>query len=645
MLSSGGIGYFEYAAEVDGNQTLGLDVPLDQVDDVLKSLVVFDKSGAVAGVELPGQDDIIAAFGDLPFGPEALKSPTDYLNALRGTEVSVQGTKPMTGRLLQVEPASETTDKTSVQRNRVTLLTIEGLRQFVLEDADAVQVVDPVLRARIDRALEAMRRDSGRTTRHLTIRLTGDGKRDVAVGFVAGAPLWKATYRLILPSTASGKARLQGWATLENQSAADWKGVGLTLQYGNPVTFRQALYRSYVVQRPVVPVEILGQLLPAPDTRALTVPNPMPAEGLLRAPAMQQANQKQFGSFAAATAPAPAPPPPPMAAPAQMAMTDESAEETLFTLAHPVDLDAGHSANLPIVDREIPAERVGLVPYPQTHPLSSIRIKNENGQSLPAGVLTLYDIRANVGFAGDARLGGLPSGETRLLSFARDLRTAIDTKLSSQPNLVSSFSVADGVLTYVLRSRQVIRMTATAPANEARDLLLELPKGGMDQTLTVADGKAALAAATATAWRLAMSLKPGETQQVTVHLDQPLRNTTQLLSGDDSILLTIVGNDGLNATGRASLRQIIELRRDEARKRVEVDTLRKWLEDVRSDEERIRNNLSAVAAGDALRTRLTKSLDADETKIEQLQAKIVEATTAADKARRTLADAVAALRI
>jgi hypothetical protein len=37
MLSSGGVGYFEYEATVDGNATLSLDVPLDQVDDILRA--------------------------------------------------------------------------------------------------------------------------------------------------------------------------------------------------------------------------------------------------------------------------------------------------------------------------------------------------------------------------------------------------------------------------------------------------------------------------------------------------------------------------------------------------------------------------------------------------------------------------------
>jgi hypothetical protein len=47
MLSSAGVGYFEYEADVDDAATLGLDVPLDQVDDVLTSLVVFDSAGGV----------------------------------------------------------------------------------------------------------------------------------------------------------------------------------------------------------------------------------------------------------------------------------------------------------------------------------------------------------------------------------------------------------------------------------------------------------------------------------------------------------------------------------------------------------------------------------------------------------------------
>ena len=639
ILSSGGVGYFEYSADIDGDAALALDVPVGQVDDILKSLVVFDPAGGVAGVELPGRDNTIQAFGDAPFGPEALESPAAYLNALRGTEVTVQGPRPMTGRIVRAEPVTETIERASTQRTRVTLLGADGMRQFVLEDADTVQVTDPVLRQRIENALESLRADTSLTSRHLTVRVKGKGKRTIAIGYVAGAPLWKATYRLMLPADTAPTARLQGWATLENQSGSDWKGVALTLQYGNPVTFRQALYRSYFVQRPEVPVEILGRVLPDIDTRAREMDKT--ASGSAAAPAPAGA------AFAMArSAPMPAAQLPAMAAPADATLVQETAEETIFAVAQTVDLASGHSTNVPIIDREVPATRVGLVPFLQAHPLASVRVRNDDSRSLPAGVLTLYDTSSGaVSFAGDARLGGLPSGETRLLSFSRDLRTLIETKQSTQPDTMTTYTVADGVLNYTVRTRRVIQIAATAPAHEARDLLLEIPKSNTDQTLTVDDGKTRVTEQTVTAFRIALSLTPRESHTITAWLDQPVRRSVALVDGDDTVIQSIVGEDKLNPSGRAALRHVLDLRQDAAHKTAEVERQRKLLEDVLADEERIRKNLSALGAADALRSRLLRALDVDETKIEQLRKSIDDAVAEADAAHRALAAAVTALRI
>ncbi|MFQ5959361.1 MAG: hypothetical protein ACE5LF_08340, partial [Alphaproteobacteria bacterium] len=52
LLSTGGVGYFEYEAGIVGDTRLALDVRLDQVDDVLKSIVVYDDQGGVGAVSL-----------------------------------------------------------------------------------------------------------------------------------------------------------------------------------------------------------------------------------------------------------------------------------------------------------------------------------------------------------------------------------------------------------------------------------------------------------------------------------------------------------------------------------------------------------------------------------------------------------------
>ena len=636
LLSSGGVGYFEYAADVDGDDTLGLDVPLAAVDDILKSLVVFDPAGAVAGVELPGQDNTTQSFADAPFGPEALQSPVAYLNALRGTDVTVAGAHPMTGRIVRAETVTETVDTIGMPRTRVTILGADGLRQFLLEEAEGVQVTDPVLRARIDAALESLRRDASAATRHLTIRLKGKGARTAAIGYVAAAPLWKATYRLVLPT--SGAARLQGWATLENQSGVDWKGVALTLQYGNPASFRQALYRSYFVQRPEVPVEVLGHLLPSIDTRARAVETetsapPPPPFAAMAAPAPVARGFAHAKSM------------PQIAPPAEMAAAEETGEETIFTLAQPLDLAAGHSANVPILDRSIPASRIGLVPFQQPHPLASIRVRNDEPRGLPAGVLTLYDTLGGMSFAGDARLGGLPAGETRLLSFARDLRTTIETKLSPAPDVITAVTAADGVLQVTSRLRQAVHFDLTGPAREARDLLLEIPRAAPDQTLSFEDGKTRVTETTAAAFRVAVSLAPGETRGLNAWLDQPSRQSVALLDGDGATLTAIAGTDRLSAAGRAGLRRVLDQRVDLAREDAELEQARKSLAGVEADEDRLRRNLGAVSSSDSLRSRLTKALDADETRIDEIREKIEDAEARVEKARRTLNETVSALKL
>ena len=154
MLSSGGLGYFEYEATVDGDATLKLTVSLQQVDDVLKSLVVYDDKGGVGGLSLPGREPLANTFKDLPFDQDSLASPADLLATLKGAEVSVGGGRSMTGRIVSVQEDTVALNegKTTFKRTRVTLLTDRGLQQFILEDAENLQFTDAGLRDKVGAA-------------------------------------------------------------------------------------------------------------------------------------------------------------------------------------------------------------------------------------------------------------------------------------------------------------------------------------------------------------------------------------------------------------------------------------------------------------------------------------------------------------
>ena len=152
LLSSGGLGYYEYEADADGDATVELTVPLDQVDDVLKSLVVFDDKGGVGGLDLPSREPLAETFRRLPFTAEDLNSSAGLIEALRGAEVEIGGAHALRGRIVSVAQEERTSPegRPLEPRHRVTVMSDKGLEQFVLEEADSVKFVDPSLQAEID---------------------------------------------------------------------------------------------------------------------------------------------------------------------------------------------------------------------------------------------------------------------------------------------------------------------------------------------------------------------------------------------------------------------------------------------------------------------------------------------------------------
>ncbi len=626
-LTLAGVGYFDYAASVDGAATLGLDLARDQVSDALTSLLVLDPAGSVVGLELPGEQGAAAAFATLPFGPSALFSPLALLNGLVGTDVQAHAASiaggVMDGRLLraQVEPELPAGARTSLPRTRVTLLTDTGLRQFVLEDADSVQIADPALRARIAAALEAVRVEGNAANerRRLTLRLAGAGPRNVEVGMVLEAPVWKTSYRLVLPArgAAAATARLQAWAVLENATAADWNGVTLSLLSGNPVTLRQAIYRMVRVARPEVPVAGLPRLAPPPDTRVV---------GMAKAAMM--------------AAPAPAPPSAPapaMAAPAEPADVAEQGDDSVFTLPQPLSLAAGHTASVPFLDRPLPAQLVGLLAQDEAHPVSSVRVTNDTGASLPPGLVATY---ADGGFAGDAQLGLLPAGESRLLSFSQDLRTTAEWSGGEATTLVG-LTAARGVVHVVRRSRTTVGVHLAAPADTGRDLLLSLPR---DPDARIATEPPLPVESTDTAWRVAVTLKPGEQRDLAAHIDRTLSEETALASNPEAVV-ALLHEEALTAPARTALQHIAGLRSAEADRIAARDALLAQRREVEADEARQRQNLAVVPAADALHARLIGQLAAAEDRLAGLADTTSTARLAVEQAHTALLDAISKLDI
>src|SRR5690606_11224673 len=66
-LSSGGLAEIARGATISADGRLSVEVPIEQVNDILKSMVVRDGSGAVKSLSLPGAGGVEEIFRKLPF--------------------------------------------------------------------------------------------------------------------------------------------------------------------------------------------------------------------------------------------------------------------------------------------------------------------------------------------------------------------------------------------------------------------------------------------------------------------------------------------------------------------------------------------------------------------------------------------------
>jgi len=641
MLSSGGVAYVEYAAEVDGNAELPLDVPLDQVDDVLKSIVVFDSKGGVGSASLPGRQPLEQSFHDLPFDQQALNSPAALLNALQGAEIKVDGNRPLAGKLLRVVPETvQAGNQQLVTRNRVSVLTPTGLQQFVLEEADNISFADPTLQAKVDKALTEIAANRAKDRRRLVLSAQGSGKREVRVAYVVGAPLWKASFRMVLPEDPTAtKAHLQGWAVLENMSGQDWQNVELTLLAGNPVSFRQAIYDAYYINRPEVPVDVVGHILPQRDTAQTET---IQVAGALRATQNHAAVKLDYPPPAPVMAPPP--PPPQIAASVNTAEASESATQVAFRIPVPVTVASGHSAMIPIIDRDIPVERLAL--YQQatlaTHPLASLRLKNDSPNGLPPGVVTLYEQGASAtSYIGDAQLASLPAGESRLISYAADEKTQISTT-SAYVNTIAKASISEGLLHLTHLSRQSVTYHVKAPSNEPRHILIEHAKPSGWRLVEPA-GKPA--EETPQAYRFPIDVAAGKSADLTVAFEQPTEESLRILDFNDQRIGAEAVSQELDPKIRAAFAELARLRQAAGTKKSAEDQLDQQIRALDTDQGRVRQNLNSADRDSDLHKRYMAKLAEQETAMEGLQASRAKADTERLAAEKAVTDYLAKLDI
>ena len=165
-----------------------------------------------------------------------------------------------------------------------------------------------------------------------------------------------------------------------------------------------------------------------------------------------------------------------MAAAAEQIEATDAATQVVFKFPRAVSVDNGRTLSIPIIDRQVPAQRLALYQADTARAQSAGRDPpHQRRRHRPAARASSRSTSATrpacVSYVGDARLSAFPVGETRLLAYALDEKITIERDVAQTDRLATG-TIANGVLRYRASCARPTTYRVRGPAKEPRQLVV-----------------------------------------------------------------------------------------------------------------------------------------------------------------------------
>jgi hypothetical protein len=346
-------------------------------------------------------------------------------------------------------------------------------------------------------------------------------------------------------------------------------------------------------------------------------------------------------------APARAPVSPTVAAIQAAAEGSAVGDQFAFTVKNPVTLNRRQSAMLPLVNGTMDAVKTLVLSGSRAlasgssggiHPDLAAELTNTTGMKLPAGPITVFDGGT---YAGDALIEFFGMQDKRLIKYGEDLSVTGMASLNAGTRLVSSVTVAAGVMT--VNRRQIYERTYTVKnaSGEAKKLIIEHPITG-GATLTE---PGSYLEKTNSLYRFALNLPANGELTFKAAEESPVAERVVLGQLRPENLVSYSTNQEIPADVRAALARAVELRQkyDAARQaQTELEGRRVRLI---ADQDRVRQNLNAVGAGSDLGKEYMKRMTDLDNDIDSLNSEIEKAVALVRGTQKDMDDYIAGLKL
>jgi len=627
-LYRSGVGAFAHSGRIDGDTTLELAFGAADLSDVLKSLVVIDNNASAPPVATYAPNrSLEAILAEYSLDPR--RPLMSMLESLRGEDVRLRTPEgEITGALFGVESIAN--PENGVNRQHVTLLTSAGFKTIERGQILSVEFVDDDLAQEMRDALAALAKHRDEDEATLEISFDGRGQRQALATYVHSAPVWKASYRLVMPEE-SGEPLLQAWAIVENQTDQDWDDISLTVAAGQPVSFTMDLQSPFTPRRPSIAPPYAVSMAPQVFERELRQQQKMAMDDTS---AHQREIRRSVGSSLArleeadaAYAPSPSRVDGGAIMNQSAAAGVEAGAQFLFTFDTPVTIERGRSAMLPLATEEIDARRVSVYTLGAASPMQGVELTNTSAIDLMPGPIAVYDEGA---YAGDAQIAHVSRGEERLLTFAvdQDLLVVPETQHTSR---ITTLKIVNGLLEQTSVDRQATTYTlVNRDQDDPRSVVIEHPKlpgwDLVDSPKPSGESPSSL--------RFEAKLKKDDSVELKIARERERSNRFALADFNEDQLVALVRSGAASENVRKAFRKAADLRGEAQRLRQDIADINDRLTEITRDQSRIRDNMYRVGNTSELWGRYAAKLAEQEDEIESVMEKrdrLEEALTVAEE--------------
>ncbi|HJX51163.1 MAG TPA: DUF4139 domain-containing protein [Polyangia bacterium] len=500
-----------------------------------------------------------------------------------------------------------------------------------------------------------------------TVVMELDGREhELAVGYIAEAPVWRPSYRLVL---GNGPAHLQLWGIVQNLSGEDWTNTRLTLVADAPLALTTQLERPVIPGRPVLTDDggAIAVLPQAETTLAEEAPPPPPAEAPEMAPAKSmmaprpaaspvarrpglrgirpsQGSKRGMRAMADAMEDEKAPElkikeseslSKPAAAPsrarnlAALAAVAVSGGTTRYELPSPVTVPDNHATMLLLADKEVPGEATYLfAPDPgvsdsASHPFRVARFTNKTGGLLERGPLAFF---GEGGFLGQGVIDPLPDGASATVPFGLERGLAVERSSEYVQEGARLFQVEAGNLVIERQVGPRTRYKLKSGVDQPHTLWLKHPRQNGAKLVKPPEGTEDNVGAGSAL--VPVEIAGHASKELVLDERQGSQQPEEWLDNlaDDAVKEYLAGPDG-KGEAATQLRSAWTLRNDWKRLADEAERLQTEQDDLRTSTEETRENLMAIAknksAGDLRRT-LTARLSKASARLDEVTKRLIQ---------------------